>query len=56
MTMSEGDLAVTELAFVRHSTIAPQPPPMTMTGVVGWLRENLFSSTLNTMALSGEFM
>lgn len=47
MTMSEGDLAVTELAFVRHSTIAPQPPPMTMTGVVGWLRENLFSSTLN---------
>jgi general L-amino acid transport system permease protein len=47
MTMSEGDLAVTEIAFVRHSTIAPQPPPMTMTGVVGWLRENLFSSAFN---------
>jgi general L-amino acid transport system permease protein len=47
MTMSEGDLAVTEIAFVRHSTIPPQPPPMTMTGVVGWLRENLFSSPFN---------
>ncbi len=47
MTMSEGDLAVIEIAFVRHSTIAPQPPPMTMTGVVGWLRENLFSSPFN---------
>lgn len=47
MTMSEGDLAVTEIAFVRHSTIAPQPPPMTMTGIVGWLRENLFSSPFN---------
>ena len=47
MTMSEGDLAVTEIAFVRHATIAPQPPPMTMTGVVGWLRANLFSSAFN---------
>jgi general L-amino acid transport system permease protein len=47
MTMSEGDLAVTEIAFVRHSTIAPQPPPMTMTGIVGWLRQNLFSSPFN---------
>jgi len=47
MTMSEGDLAVMEIAFVRHSTIAPQPPPMTMTGVFGWLRQNLFSSPFN---------
>jgi general L-amino acid transport system permease protein len=47
MTMSEGDLAVTELAFVRHSTIAPQPPPMRMTGAIGWLRANLFSSVFN---------
>ncbi len=29
MTMSEGDLAVAEIAFVRHSAIAPQPPPLT---------------------------
>jgi general L-amino acid transport system permease protein len=47
MTMSEGDLAVTELAFVRHSAIAPQPPPLAMSGPIGWLRQNLFSSPFN---------
>jgi len=47
MTMAEGDLAVTEIAFVRHSTIGPRPPPAAMTGALGWLRENLFSSTFN---------
>ena len=47
MTMAEGDLAVAEIAFVRRTTIAPQPPPMTMTGVLGWLRENLLSTPLN---------
>ena len=39
MTMAEGDLAVAELAFVRHSTIAPRPAPATMTGALGWLRK-----------------
>ena len=38
MTMSEGDLAVAELAFVRATRIAPQPPPAAMTGAIGWLR------------------
>ena len=47
MTMAEGDLAVTELAFVRHTTIAPRPPPATMTGALGWLRANLLSSPFN---------
>jgi general L-amino acid transport system permease protein len=47
MTMSEGDLAVAEIAFVRRATIAPRLPPMAMTGALGWLRENLFSSTFN---------
>ena len=47
MTMAEGDLAVAELAFVRHSTIAPRPPPATMTGALGWLRQNLLSSPFN---------
>ena len=47
MTMSEGDLAVTELAFVRHSAIAPQQPPLAMSGPIGWLRQNLFSSPFN---------
>ena len=47
MTMSEGDLAVAELAFVRHTTIAPRPPPATMTGALGWARANLLSSPFN---------
>jgi general L-amino acid transport system permease protein len=47
MTMSEGDLAVAELAFVRHTTIAPRPPPATMTGAFGWMRANLLSSPFN---------
>jgi len=47
MTMSEGDLAVAELAFVRHATIAPRPPPATMTGAFGWMRANLLSSPFN---------
>src|SRR5262244_4311595 len=47
MTMAEGDLAVTELAFVRHTTIAARPPPATMTGALGWLRANLLSSPFN---------
>jgi general L-amino acid transport system permease protein len=47
MTMSEGDLAVTEIAFVRRAQIAPQPPPMAMTGALGWLRANLLSTPFN---------
>ena len=47
MTMAEGDLAVTELHFVRRDTIGPRPAPMAMTGAVGWLRENLLSSRFN---------
>ena len=35
MTMSEGDLAVTEIKFVRRETIAPQPAPAMMTGALG---------------------
>src|SRR6185437_12731777 len=47
MTMAEGDLAVAEIAFVRHNTIAPRPPPVSMTGPVAWLRENLLSTPFN---------
>ena len=36
-------------AFVRSEMIAAQPAPMTERGAVKWLRENLFSSTLNTV-------
>jgi general L-amino acid transport system permease protein len=47
MTMAEGDLAVSEIAFVRGANIAARPPPAAMTGVLGWLREKLFSTRFN---------
>ena len=47
MTMAEGDLAVTEIAFVRKGNIAPRPPLVAMTGALGWLRENLLSTPFN---------
>ena len=47
MTMSEGDLAVTELHFVRDAALEPQPAPASMTGATGWLRENLVSTPFN---------
>lgn len=34
-------------AYVRDSMLPPQPPPLTESGVVKWLRENLFSGPLN---------
>ncbi|MGE0061457.1 MAG: amino acid ABC transporter permease [Xanthobacteraceae bacterium] len=49
MTMSEGDLAVTELAFVRREQIAPLPPPAMTTGPLAWVRDNLLSSILNVI-------
>jgi general L-amino acid transport system permease protein len=47
MTMAEGDLAVTELHFVRRAQLPPKPPPPHMRGALGWMRENLFSSWFN---------
>ena len=47
MTMAEGDLAVTQLTFVRRYHIEPQAPPAAMTGAFGWLRENLLSTPFN---------
>ena len=47
MTMSEGDLAVTEIRFVRQATIEGRPAPAAMTGAFGWLRANLLSTPLN---------
>jgi general L-amino acid transport system permease protein len=47
MTMAEGDLAVTELNFVRRTHIPPQPAPATMTGALGWIRANLLSTPFN---------
>jgi general L-amino acid transport system permease protein len=47
MTMAEGDLAVTQLHFVRDAAIAARPPPASMTGAFGWVRQNLLSSPFN---------
>ena len=37
------------VAFVAEGTIPPSPPPARETGVVKWLRENLFSNVTNTL-------
>src|SRR5947199_6856578 len=34
--------------YVRQLLMDAQPAPITMTGPIGWLRANLFSSPLNT--------
>ncbi len=47
MTMAEGDLAVTEIKFVRAAAIAARPPPAAMAGALGWLRANLLSTPTN---------
>jgi general L-amino acid transport system permease protein len=47
MTMSEGDLAVAKMAFVRRATLEAQLPPRAMTGMLGWLRNNLLSTPFN---------
>jgi len=47
MTMSEGDLAVAEIRFVRMQPIEALPPPPSMTGAIGWLRANLISTPFN---------
>ena len=36
-------------AFVRKQTLPQQPPPADVQGVLGWLRENMFSSPLSSM-------
>lgn len=47
MSMSEAELSLAEMHFVRREQLLPQPPPARMTGAVGWVRENLFSSPFN---------
>ena len=47
MTMSEGDLAVAQIKFVRRDEIEQQPPPASLIGPLAWLRDNLASSPFN---------
>jgi len=37
------------IAYVAKGQIPPSPPPATATGVIGWMRENLFSGPLNSV-------
>ncbi len=37
------------VAFVRDRPFDPLPPPLVASGVIGWLRYNLFSSALNIL-------
>ncbi len=47
MTMSEGDLAVAQIRFVRMQQIDSLPAPLATTGAIGWLRANLLSTPFN---------
>ncbi|MDJ0614301.1 MAG: amino acid ABC transporter permease [Rhizobiaceae bacterium] len=39
----------TDLSFVRTEMVSAMPPPVNDSGVVGWMRRNLFSSVSNTI-------
>ena len=43
------DRATNTAAYVRTEMLAEQAPPSTQIGIVGWMRENLFSSVLNSV-------
>ena len=38
---------MTKIAYVREKGISPLPPPLTEVGVIGWVKQNLFSSWFN---------
>jgi general L-amino acid transport system permease protein len=42
-------MAESSLSFVRREMLGPQPAPVSERGVLKWLRENLFSSVLNSI-------
>ena len=42
-------MANPDLAFSRTEMLAPEPPPASEVGVLGWLRANLFSSIWNSV-------
>jgi len=39
---------MSELSFVRTEMLEQQEPPLTTVGVIGWMRENLFSGWINS--------
>ena len=46
-----------DTSFVRHEMLTAKAPPASTTGVLGWMRENLFSSISNSiMTLLGLYL
>ncbi|MED5532046.1 MAG: amino acid ABC transporter permease [Pseudomonadota bacterium] len=39
---------MTDIAFVRKNEIPASPPPITEMGIIGWMKQNLFSSWWNS--------
>ena len=39
---------MTKIAYVRKKEIPPAPPPLIEVGLIGWVRQNLFSSWFNS--------
>ena len=37
------------ISFVRHVPLPPSPSPVAQTGIIKWMRENLFSSIINSI-------
>ena len=46
-TGADADLMRGPVAFVRDRPFEPLPPPVAAAGAIGWLRQNLLSSTFN---------
>lgn len=40
---------MSDISFVRNEMLPPREPPRSGSGVIGWLRENLFSSWMNAI-------
>ncbi len=40
---------IREIVFYRTQMLPPKPPPAATTGVIGWMRRNLFSTWWNTL-------
>ena len=47
--LAMSDTHAQSVAFVRETTIPESPPPVTSSGIVGWMRQNLFATWANSL-------
>ncbi len=47
--MTDTNISVANVSFVRGKMDPALPPPISESGIVGWMKKNLFSSTSNTI-------